>query len=284
MVATTTCYTVAPHTTLSVFSATPTSVSATKSSPALIFLHFWGGSARTFSKLSPLLSSTHSVFAIDFRGWGYSTGPHSPGAYSISNLADDVRSLVTLLPGIADAGFVLVGHSMGGKVAQLLASCRPPGLKGVLLVAPAPAGPLILPSEEMKEQQMKAYNTLEAAEFTVRNVLSAGGLEDEEVKTLVEDTQRGNEWARKAWPAYGMGEDYSDNFRDIDVPVRIVVGALDIVEPAERVRTEVLDKINIDYARDAKASMVVVEGSGHMLPLEKPERLAEEIRVFCNSL
>jgi 3-oxoadipate enol-lactonase len=170
-------------------------------------------------------------------------------------------------------------------VAQLLASRRPPGLKGVLLIAPAPAGPLILPSEEMKEQQMKAYNTLEAAEFTVRKVLSAGGLEEDEVKMLVEDTQRGNEWARKAWPSYGMGEDYSDNLRDIDVPVRIVVGALDIVEPAERARTEVLEKINIDTdARDAKASMVVVEGSGHMLPLEKPERLAEEIQVFCNDL
>jgi pimeloyl-ACP methyl ester carboxylesterase len=92
------------------------------------------------------------VFAIDFHGWGYSTGPHSPAAYAISNLADDVQSLVTLLPQITDTGFVLVGHSMGGKVAQLLASRRPPGLKGVLLIAPAPAGPLILPSEEMKEQ------------------------------------------------------------------------------------------------------------------------------------
>jgi len=30
--------------------------------------------------------------------------------------------------------------------------------------------------------------------------------------------------------------------------------------------------------------MVVVEGSGHMLPLEQPEKLAEEIWVFCNGL
>jgi pimeloyl-ACP methyl ester carboxylesterase len=174
---------------------------------------------------------------------------------------------------------------MGGKVAQLLASRRPPGLKGVFLVAPAPAGPLILPSEEMKEQQMKAYDTPEAAEFIVREVLSAGSLEDDDVRMLVEDTQRGNEWSKKAWPAYGMGEDYSEDLRNIDVPVRIVVGALDMVESPERVRTEVLEKINIDNEEKyGKASMVVVEGSGHMLPLEQPGKLAEEIRAFCDGL
>jgi len=37
-------------------------------------------------------------FAIDFCGWGDSTGPHLPVAYSISNLADDIQLLVTWLP------------------------------------------------------------------------------------------------------------------------------------------------------------------------------------------
>lgn len=259
-------YTVAPLTTLSVHSTTTSNtIPTTLQAPALIFLHFWGGSSRTFSKLTPLLSSTYPIFTIDFRGWGSSTGPPSPEAYSISNLADDIQSLVPLLPEIASRGYVLIGHSMGGKVAQLLASRRPSGLKGVLLVAPAPAGPLILPSKEMKEQQMKAYDSPEAAGFVVREVLTAGALEEEEVKMLVEDTQRGNKWARKAWPAYGMEEDYSADLCDIEVPVRVVVGGQDKVEPLERVRKEVQEKINIDIER-RDLSMIVIEGSGHMLP------------------
>lgn len=167
---------------------------------------------------------------------------------------------------------------MGGKVAQLLASRRPSGLKGIILVAPAPAGPLILPSNEKKEQQMKAYDSPEAARFVIREVLTAGGLDEDDVRLLVEDTQRGNEWARKAWPAYGMGEDYSENLSNIQVPARILVGSLDKVEPVEKVQREVLEKID---GTNTKVSMVVVEGSGHMLPLEKPYRLAEEIQAFC---
>jgi pimeloyl-ACP methyl ester carboxylesterase len=131
----------------------------------------------------------------------------------------------------------------------------------------------------MKEQQMRAYNNPEVAEFVVREVLSAGGLGEDVVKMLVEDTQRGNEWAKMAWPVYGMEEDYSAGLRNIEVPVRIVVGELDKVEPAERVRTEVLEKI-----KGKDVSMVVIEGSGHMLPLEQPVRLAEEIGVFCDGL
>jgi len=154
---------------------------------------------------------------------------------------------------------------MGGKVAQLLASRRP--------------------SKEMKEQQLKAYDSPEAAAFVVREVLTAGGLQEEDVMMLVEDTQRGNEWARKAWPAYGMEADYSADLRNIAVPVKIVVAAQDKVEPVGRVRSEVQEKINVYIGEnDAKASMVVVEGSGHMLPLEKPYRLAEEIRAFSGGL
>lgn len=120
-------YTVAPFTTLNVHSSLPSN--NTHPAPALILLHFWGGSSRTFSKLIPLLSSTYSVFAVNFRGWGFSTGPPSPEAYSISNLADDIQSLIPLLHQIKE--FVLIGHSMGGKVAQLFASRRPSGLKGI---------------------------------------------------------------------------------------------------------------------------------------------------------
>jgi pimeloyl-ACP methyl ester carboxylesterase len=45
-------------------------------------------------------------------------GPRSPRPYGINQLADDVREL-----GIGR--FVLVGHSMGGKVVQLAASRKP---------------------------------------------------------------------------------------------------------------------------------------------------------------
>jgi pimeloyl-ACP methyl ester carboxylesterase len=50
-------------------------------------------------------------------------------------MADDVESVL----GALDLRrYMLVGHSMAGKVTQIVAARRPGGLGGLLLVAPAP--------------------------------------------------------------------------------------------------------------------------------------------------
>jgi pimeloyl-ACP methyl ester carboxylesterase len=104
--------------------------------PALVFLHYWGGSRRTWHPVLTRLRPDQAFVAYDQRGWGDSA--NAPGSYDMERLTDDARSV------IAASGYteyVLVGHSMGGKVAQALAARRPAGLAGVVLVAPAPAAP-----------------------------------------------------------------------------------------------------------------------------------------------
>jgi len=99
---------------------------------SLLFLHYWGGTHRTWNKvISQLENSFHSV-AYDMRGWGQSGAAES--GYSLAELANEAASLIQQL-GLKK--YVLIGHSMGGKVAQLLASRHPAGLVGLILVAPA---------------------------------------------------------------------------------------------------------------------------------------------------
>ncbi len=167
---------------------------------------------------------------------------------------------------------------MGGKVAQLIAGRDPPpGLKGVVLIAPAPPTPLELP-DDMKAQQISAYNTPESAEFVVRNVLSSSRLSDDTVKMLVEDMMRGNEWAKRAWPEYGMSEDILEGVKGVRVPVLVIAGELDRVETLERVKRDVLGNL------EAEKEMVVLEGMGHLLPLEVPERVAGLIKGFIEKV
>lgn len=244
--------------------------------PTLIFLHFWGGSSRTWSRLIPLLSSEYPTTALDFRGWGDSVGPSDPNAYSISQLADDVEVVIAHLH--LD-NVILVGLSMGAKVAQLIPGRgRLEGLKALVLVSPAPPTPLIMPPGA-SEQQIHAYETWQNADFVARNVLlsSPGNLDDEVLKQVVGDMVRGNEHARAAWPAYAMGEDIEALARKIRVPVLVVAAASDVVEPLDRVRREVCGTI-------PGSRLVVVPDCGHLLPLEAPNAIGEYILDIIDSL
>jgi pimeloyl-ACP methyl ester carboxylesterase len=145
-------------------------------------------------------------------------------------------------------------------------------LKGLILISPAPATPLALPLE-MREQQIHAYDNTGSAEYVARNVLTAsfgdGGLP----LFVVDDMLGGNQWAREAWPSYGMAEDVSRVLERIDVPVLIMAAEKDQVEVLERVRTEVADRIS-------GARMEVLAGSGHLSPLDAHREVADQILGF----
>lgn len=67
--------------------------------PTIVFLHYWGGSTRTWEQMASRVAAAGCRTAsIDFRGWGRSTGPAAPGAYTISLLADDVLDALVRLP------------------------------------------------------------------------------------------------------------------------------------------------------------------------------------------
>jgi pimeloyl-ACP methyl ester carboxylesterase len=104
---------------------------------ALVFLHYWGGSSRTWGKVIAALPKSYRTIAIDHRGWGQSEAPAS--GYGLADLADDAQGVIEALE---LKRYLLIGHSMGGKVAQLMASRRPKGLAGLVLVAPSPPQPM----------------------------------------------------------------------------------------------------------------------------------------------
>ncbi|GFG24887.1 protein phosphatase methylesterase 1 [Aspergillus udagawae] len=271
--------------------------------PLLVFLHYWGGSSATWYKLtspeSPAsLNSTYPILAIDHRGWGKSTGPSQDDntAYSISSMANDVALVLQQLAvdqnrkAILAHGFILIGHSMGGKVAMATAATLPRDLishlRGLILVAPAPPTPLLLPPE-MLEQQKAAYETAESVRWTVSHVLAnLDNLDQKDTETVIRDSLQGNQLAKTAWPTYGMAEDVSDELQraleSVDkekLRVSILVGESDVVEPQDRVDKEVRQFFE---RSGIQVSMRSVPGVKHLLPLECPEMLQQEICAAGN--
>jgi 3-oxoadipate enol-lactonase len=115
--------------------------------PTLLFLHYWGGSARTWNCVIEQLCSTFRCIAYYQRGWGESDAPAD--GYTISDLAGDAAALVRALD---LKRYVLVGHSMGSKAPQFLAAQRPIGLEALVLVAPASPLPQNIPQAARRAQ------------------------------------------------------------------------------------------------------------------------------------
>jgi len=239
--------------------------------PALVFLHYWGGSSRTWDAVVSELANGHRSVAVDHRGWGLSEAP--PQGYAIADMADDVQDVIATL---RLSHYVLVGHSMGGKVAQLLASRRPQGLAGVVLVAPSPPSPTILPDEQ-RAAMAAAYESRVSIAWVLDNVLTAAPLDDRLREQVIADSLRGAREAKAAWPNAAMREDITQEVGSIDVPVLVVGGELDQVDPVETLRREVLPRI-------AGARLNVLPGTGHLSPLEAPSALAAIIRQFLGEL
>lgn len=242
-----------------------------KGATALVFLHYWGGSCRTWEGVVDELPTHYRTVATDHRGWGDSDAPEH--GYTIADLANDAQDVIEALN---LRSFVLVGHSMGGKVAQLLASRRPGGLQGVVLIAPSPPSAMAIP-EAQRQAMTAAYDSRESIGGVLDNVLTANRLTPALREQVIFDSLRGAPQARAAWPNTAMLEDITRDVGSINVPVIVISGELDQVDRVETLQQELLPRIN-------GARLHVLPGIGHLSPLEAPAAVATLIRQFIEEL
>ncbi|MFF9331348.1 alpha/beta fold hydrolase [Streptomyces albogriseolus] len=95
--------------------------------PPLVLLHALGEAASDWDVVVPALARSRRVYALDLRGHGRSDWP---GDYSLELMRGDVlRFLDAMGLGAVD----LIGHSMGGIVAYLLAQHRPERVRRLVL-------------------------------------------------------------------------------------------------------------------------------------------------------
>ncbi len=235
--------------------------------PTLVFLHYWGGSARTWDLVLDRLPG-RDVLTVDFRGWGQSRT--LPGPYTLGQLADDTLAV------LADAtvtDYVLVGHSMGGKVTQLIAATRPAGLRGIVLVGSGPAKPAAHITPDYQEALSHAYDSVESTAEARDHVLTATDLPAPVKARILTDARTVTEAARTEWPLRGIAQDITEHTLRVGVPALVVAGEHDRVDPVEVLRDNLVPYL-------CHADFVVVPRSGHLIPLEAPADLADAITAF----
>ncbi len=103
-----------------------------RSSQAVVLLHGFGSSLQTWDDWAPELEKDFRVVRLDLAGFGL-TGASLDHDYTDQA---DVQRLVNFLDKLGVQRLILVGHSMGGRIAWNFASAFPNRVQKLILLAP----------------------------------------------------------------------------------------------------------------------------------------------------
>ncbi|GEL25076.1 alpha/beta hydrolase [Pseudonocardia sulfidoxydans NBRC 16205] len=208
-------------------------------------------------------------FVVDVRGRGFSdSGP----SYALGDYADDT---VAVIEGLDLTRPVLLGHSMGARIAAVTAARGTP-LRASVLVDPPLSGP----------QRGPYPTTVEA--FLGQIAQAHRGTSADEVARSWPRWPRREQELRARWlgtcdvdaiVATHRGfetEDFFDTWPDVPAPTVLIHGADSPVVPA--------DSIAELTRRNPRASLLAVPGAGHMVFWDEPGLARTALRQVLERL
>lgn len=215
------------------------------------------------------------MIALDLPGFG---APDMDRADMVAALADGARAQIAER---VTGSWVLLGHSMGGKVAGYLAAQTLSGqlglfgLLGVVLLAPSPPTPEpMAESRRSTMLQWAAHGPIsagDAQEFIDQNV--AGPLADADRQRVRDSVTQCSPAAWRRWLTTGSNQDVSAQVGTLDVPALIFGGDQDDDLGASA-------QPGLHAGTYPRASYVPVPDCGHLIALEQPAFVAERIDQF----
>lgn len=255
--------------------------------PPLVLLHGSGASGDDWDRVAKALASEFTTIVIDRPGHGHSERP--PGDIGNPAAQADIVHRALQQLGIAEA--ILVGHSWSGALALAYALAFPNDVRGAVLVQgtvyPEPslvnrllalltnpvAGPILayaitpwLGRRRVDETLRRAFAPQPVPAEYRRQAL-AMWLRPRQARAIAADTL-----GRHA----AIGE-LSAQYRELRCPLMLVVGEADgYIDPTRQ---------SLALARlMPRASLHLVPGAGHQLPLTHPQAVATAIRDFVRQL
>jgi pimeloyl-ACP methyl ester carboxylesterase len=247
--------------------------------PPLLFVHGLSGCWQNWLENIPHFAHTHRVIAVDLPGFGASEAP--PGAITIAGYA---RMLDRLCDALGIDAAAVVGNSMGGFVASELAIAAPQRVERLALVSAAG-----ISSEHVRREPILAIGralALVAGWAATRHEVFARrpGLRRLALQLVVHRPERLS--APLAFELMsGSGRDaflpaleanlaypIRDRLPQIACPTLVVWGAKDRIIPVRD--ADVFARLIPDVRK------VVLEDTGHVAMLERPERFNELLDAF----
>lgn len=233
--------------------------------PDMILMHGWGCEASTLASIEKVAAETHTVYNIDFPGFGSSQEP--PQVWGVEDYARMLRLFIEKL-GITDP--VLLGHSFGGRVAIVYASQYP--VSKLILVDAAGVKPRRSIRYYLKVYSFKAMKRL--APLVMGKKKAEEYIESQRAKRGSSDYSSSSPMMRAVMSKV-VNEDLRHLMPKIKAPTLLVWGENDTATPMRDAR--IMERLI------PGAGLVSFPGCGHYSFLDNPVQFAAVLRSFLRS-
>lgn len=196
----------------------------------------------------------------DLPGHGRSSGPgrNTAGAYA--------ADMIALLDALQLQQVIVLGYSMGGAVAQMMALRHKSRVAGLILVATSAKfesiSDILAGLQSDYEVTLRKLTERQWAENTAEQIMRLG------LRRLLEID-----------PGVMLGDyqavdsfDVRDQLHQIQTPTLIISGAADIILPASSSQHL--------HQHIARSQRVDIEGGGHLVILEQPQAVADAVQTW----
>lgn len=240
------------------------------SGPALVCIHGLGG--WRWQKLIPLLDPHFRVIAPYLRGFGESRGPLD---YTMEDLSKDVLALFEEL---AVDRFHLLGHSLGGMVAQIIATDSPGLVRSLTLASTSShtgnrAARFALGMARLAEVGPSALNDPNIRSEIEPVLADAFPMGPPPLEILA--SPKPNPGQAAAWRAVSSFS-RKDRLGELNLPTLVVHGTSDLLIPP------VLGRLI--HEAIAGSRHIEFEGAGHSVQSECSDELAECVIDFLHEV
>ncbi|MFG2141665.1 alpha/beta fold hydrolase [Streptomyces sp. NPDC048650] len=237
----------------------------------VIAVHGWFADRSAFDPVLPDLDREAFRYAVvDLRGYGEAKGAH--GAYTTGEGAADVLALADRL---GWDRFSVIGHSMGGSVAQRVLAAAPHRVRRIVGISPVPASGLPLPPEQWELFSAAAHTPQHRR--TIIDLTTGGQRPDAWLDRMVRRSlECSDATAFRAWLDSWAGEGFAAEVEGSAVPALAVAGALD---PA--LTTELTRQTWMRWY--ANGRLVELPAAGHYAMDETPLELIRAVEDFLRA-
>ncbi|HPD93382.1 MAG: alpha/beta fold hydrolase [Rhodobacter sp.] len=240
--------------------------------PPLLIVHGLFGSARNWGAIAKRMSDSREVIAVDMRNHANSFWD---GDHSYAAMAADLAAVIAAEGHPMD----VLGHSMGGKAAMVLALTRPAQVQRLVV---ADIAPVAYPHSQ--NHLIAAMRGLDLSGVDSRSEADrrlSASVQDPGVRAFLLQSLD----LKATPPRWRLNLDTLERHMDqttgwiddsaltpFDKPALFLTGALsDYVKPTDRAHIRALFP---------QAKMAKIPGAGHWLHAEKPREFEAALRVF----